>query len=39
VTKSLHWIMNAMVRVKMNDRNEPPPSLASISTGDSDVPI
>ncbi|CAF1153400.1 unnamed protein product [Adineta steineri] len=41
VTKSLHWIMNAMVRVKMNDRNEPPPSLASISTGDSDsnIPI
>ncbi|CAF3716629.1 unnamed protein product [Adineta steineri] len=39
VTKSLQWMMNAMVRVKMNDRNEPPPSLTSISTGDSDVPI
>ncbi|CAF1034271.1 unnamed protein product [Adineta steineri] len=39
VTESLRWIMNAIARVKMNDRNKEPPLLASISTGNSNVSV
>ncbi|CAF0930437.1 unnamed protein product [Adineta steineri] len=38
ITESLQWIMDAMARVKMNDRNKEPPSLTSTSVGDSNVP-
>ncbi|CAF1003931.1 unnamed protein product [Adineta steineri] len=38
VTQSLEWIMDAMVRVKMNDREKKPPLLTLTSAGDSNVP-
>jgi hypothetical protein len=34
MNQSLKWIMNAMVRVKMNSRNEQPPDLKLLSVGD-----
>ncbi|CAF0954182.1 unnamed protein product [Adineta steineri] len=37
VTQSLEWIMDAMVRVKMNDREKKPPLLTLTSAGDSNV--
>ncbi len=31
MNESLQWMMKAMERVKMNDRNDPPPDLKSES--------
>ncbi|CAF0977303.1 unnamed protein product [Adineta steineri] len=39
VTQSLQWIIDAMARVKMNDRNKEPPLLTSTSVGDSNISI
>ncbi|CAF3888305.1 unnamed protein product [Adineta steineri] len=33
VTESLQWIIDAMARVQMNDRNKPPPLLALTTVG------